>query len=118
DLKQEYGKPDSPLFGSKSPYKPQKVAVDRRGNIYVIGEGSTNGMMQLSHEGEFLGYYGVNRTEVSLSSVIRNIIASDKQKASLFMKTPPAPDNLGIDKEGLIYSVTQGTKTEVIKKLN
>ncbi|MBS4200922.1 YIP1 family protein [Bacillus sp. FJAT-49732] len=118
ELKQEYGKPDSPLFGSKSPYKPQKVAVDRRGNIYVIGEGSTNGMMQLSREGEFLGYYGVNRTEVSLSSVLRNLIASEKQKASLFMKTPPAPDNLGIDEEGLIYSVTQGTKTEVIKKLN
>ncbi|MBW8351349.1 YIP1 family protein [Bacillus sp. IITD106] len=117
-LKQEYGKPDSPLFGSKSPYKPQKVAVDRRGNIYVIGEGSTNGMMQLSHEGEFLGYYGVNRTEVSVGAVLRNLIASEKQKASLFMKTPPAPDNLAIDKEGLIYSVTQGTKTEVIKKLN
>ncbi|MBS4218638.1 SBBP repeat-containing protein [Bacillus sp. FJAT-49711] len=118
ELEHEYGKPDSPLFGTKSPYKPQKVAVDRRGNIYVVGEGSTNGMMQLSHAGEFLGYYGVNRTEVSISSVLRNLIVSEKQKASLFMKTPPAPDNLAIDGEGLIYSVTQGTKTETIKKLN
>ncbi|MBS4177862.1 YIP1 family protein [Lederbergia citrea] len=118
ELKQEYAKPDSPLFGSKSPFKPQKVGVDRRGNIYVVGEGSTNGMIQLSQSGEFLGYYGVNRTEVSFKSVIRNIMASEGQKAKLFMKTPPAPDNVAIDEQGLIYSVTEGTKKEVIKKLN
>ena len=118
ELKQEYGKPDSPLFGSKSPFKPQKVSVDRRGNIYVVGEGSTNGIIQLSQSGEFLGYYGVNRTDVSLQSVIRSLITSEKQKARLFMKTPPAPDNLAIDQQGLIYSVTKGTKSEVIKKLN
>ena len=118
ELKQEYGKPDSPLFGSKSPFKPQKVGVDRRGNIYVVGEGSTNGIIQLSQSGEFLGYYGVNRTDVSLQSMIRSLITSEKQKARLFMKTPPAPDNLAIDQQGLIYSVTKGTKSEVIKKLN
>lgn len=118
ELEQEYGKPDSPLFGSKSPFKPQKVGVDRRGNIYVVSEGSTNGIIQLSQNGEFLGYYGVNRTEASLKSVIRNLLTSDGQRSKLFMKTPPAPDNLAIDQQGLIYSVTEGTKNEVIKKLN
>ena len=118
ELKQEFTKPDSPLFGSKSPFKPQKVTLDRRGNLYILSEGSTNGIIQLSHNGEFLGYYGVNRTEVSLQSVIRNLITSEEQRARLFMKTPPAPDNLAIDAQGLLYSVTAGTTTEVIKKLN
>lgn len=114
----EYGRPDSPLFGKTSPYKPQKVGVDRRGNIYVIGEGSTNGIIQLSNKGEFLGYYGVNSTEVSISSFIKNLLTSEQQKAGMFLKTPPAPDNIALDERGLIYSITEGTRIEVIKKLN
>lgn len=117
-LKQEYGKPDSPLFGSKSPFKPQKVSVDLRGNVYVIGEGSTNGIIQLNTHGEFLGYFGVNRTEVSLIGVIRDFFASEEQKSRLFMRIPPAPTNIALDQQGLIYTVTKGTDYEVIKKLN
>ncbi|MEH6993544.1 YIP1 family protein [Neobacillus drentensis] len=118
ELKGEFGKPDSPLFGKKSPYKPQKVGVDRRGNLYVISEGSTNGIIQLSQDGSFLGYYGVNNTEISFKSVIQNLLTTETQKSKMFMKTPPAPDNIALDKQGLIYSVTEGTENEVIKKLN
>ncbi|WP_059172401.1 YIP1 family protein [Bacillus sp. FJAT-27445] len=114
----EFGRPTSPLFGKNSPYKPQKVSVDRRGNIYVISEGSTNGIIQLSKNGDFMGYYGVNSTGISFSSLLQNLFSSEKQKARMFMKTPPAPDNIAIDSQGLIYSVTEGTKNEVIKKLN
>ncbi|KIY23521.1 YIP1 family protein [Mesobacillus subterraneus] len=118
ELKGDYGRPESPLFGKTSPYKPQKVGIDRRGNIYVIGEGSTNGIIQLSNKGEFLGYYGVNSTEVSFSSFVKNLLTSEQQKAGMFLKTPPAPDNIALDERGLIYSITEGTETEVIKKLN
>ncbi|MHC0037720.1 YIP1 family protein [Pseudoneobacillus sp. C159] len=114
----EFGRPDSPLFGRTSPFKPQKVAVDRRGNLYVISEGSTNGIIQLSQDGSFLGYYGVNSTDVSLTSVIKNLLTTETQKSRMFLKTPPAPDNIVIDQQGLIYSVTAGTENEVIKKLN
>lgn len=117
-LEAEFGKPDSPLFGKSSSFKPQKVAVDRRGNIFVISEGSTNGIIQLSKDGEFLGYYGVNSTEASFSSFVQKLFMSESRKARMFMKTPPAPDNIAIDDQGLIYSVTEGTTNEVIKKLN
>ncbi|RLQ96620.1 hypothetical protein [Falsibacillus albus] len=117
-LEKTIGKPKSPLFGSKSSFKPQKVGVDRRGNIYIISEGSTNGIIQLSGTGTFLGYYGVNNTEVSFKSVLENLLTTEGQKAKMFRKTPPAPGNIAIDQQGLIYSVTQGTKNEVIKKLN
>lgn len=80
ELLQEYGRPDSPLFGERSPYKPQKVTVDRRGNLYVVGEGATNGIIQLSNEGSFLGYYGVNRTQESLLSFFSRAVNNRKGK--------------------------------------
>ncbi|MQR94741.1 hypothetical protein [Fictibacillus phosphorivorans] len=114
----QYGKPDSPLFGKSSSFKPQKVAVDRRGSIYVISEGSTNGIIQLSKDGGFLGYYGVNSTEGSFGTFLQKLLTSESKKANMFMKTPPAPDNIALDDQGLVYSVTEGTTNEVIKKLN
>lgn len=118
ELEKEIGKPNSPLFGKKSAFLPQKVAVDNRGNLFVIGEGSTNGIIQLSKDGAFLGYYGVNTTPNSLASILEKVITSEEQKKRMFMKTPPAPDNIAIDQQGLIYTITEGTQHEVIKKLN
>jgi sugar lactone lactonase YvrE/uncharacterized membrane protein (GlpM family) len=117
-LEAEFGKPDSPLFGKSSSFKPQKVAVDKRGNIFVISEGSTNGIIQLSSDGSFLGYYGVNSTEASFGSFVQKLFTTESRKARMFMKTPPAPDNIALDDQGLVYSVTEGTTNEVIKKLN
>ncbi|MFB1051000.1 YIP1 family protein [Paraliobacillus sp. JSM ZJ581] len=118
DLKKRYDKPESPLFGKSSPYKPQKVSVDQRGNLYIVGEGATNGIIQLNQDGEFLGYYGVNMTRPSFGTIIQNLLTTQRKKASLFMKVPPAPNNITIDEQGLLYTVTSGVTYETIRKLN
>jgi len=118
DLEDTYEKPDSPLFGKGAPFKPQKVAVDLRGNIYIVGEGSTNGLIQLNQEGDFLGYYGVNTTRPTIATFIQDMLVTQRQKMSMFMKVPPAPTNLTIDDKGLVYTVTSSTTWETIRKLN
>lgn len=118
ELIQEYGRPDSPLFGTRSPYKPQKVTVDKRGNLYIIGEGSNNGIIQIGQDGTFLGFFGVNRTQSSLMSVVQDALTTEGQKSRMFLKVPPAPTNIAIDEKGLVFTVTAGTKFEVIRKLN
>jgi tetratricopeptide (TPR) repeat protein len=117
-LLNQFSRPTSPLFGKNSPYKPEKVAVDLRGNIFVIGDGSTNGIIQLSQDGSFLGYFGVNQTQQSVGSFLMNLITTNKQKSQLLSKIPPAPTNVATDSKGLVYSVTSGTDSGVIKKLN
>ncbi|WP_026690541.1 YIP1 family protein [Alteribacter aurantiacus] len=118
NLEEEFGRPESPLFGSRSPYKPQKVAVDRRGNMYVVGEGSTNGIIQMNREGGFLGYFGVNRTDTGVLSSIQDLLTTERQRERMFLRVPPAPTNVALDDQGLVYSVTAGTDFEVIRKLN
>ncbi|MDP3130766.1 MAG: hypothetical protein Q8N15_05525, partial [Bacillota bacterium] len=56
----DYGRPVEPLFGASSLYVPVKVVVGAGENIYVIGDGSTSGVIQLNYDGSFLGYFGVN----------------------------------------------------------
>ncbi|WP_062320670.1 YIP1 family protein [Halolactibacillus sp. JCM 19043] len=113
-----FEKPDTPLFGSSTPFKPQKLAVDRRGNLYIVSEGTTNGIIQLNASGDFLGFYGVGTTRPSIGNVIQELLAFQSQRESLFNRVPSAPNNVSIGNQGLIHTVTSGSSWEVIRKLN
>ncbi len=117
----EYGKPDHPLFGAEAPFKPVKVAADVRGNLYVISTGNTNGVIQISpsaEKGEFLGYFGANRSIVSLLTILRKELFSDAQLARTGNVIPPSVGNLHIDELGMVYTVTQSNDLNALKKLN
>ena len=120
ELVKEYGKPDHPLFGDNSTFKPQKVAVDKRGSIYVISKGNSNGIIQLSqaNNGEFLGYFGVNDARIDLMGIFRDLVFTDEQKSQLKSTAPVTTNNLTIDHKGLIYTITQGEGYKTLKKLN
>jgi DNA-binding beta-propeller fold protein YncE len=117
-LLQRIGRPEEPIYGKNNDFVPKKVAVDKRGNIYVISEGAINGVVQLAKDGRFLGYVGANDTQVSLKMLIQRLLFTDAQKGQLFRSTPPSPTSLVLDKQGLLYTVTEGVRAEGIKKLN
>ncbi|GHV35503.1 hypothetical protein FACS18949_13610 [Clostridia bacterium] len=120
EIIREYKRPNHPLFGEYSQYKPQKVAVDKRGNLYVASKGNTNGIIQLAagDEGEFLGYFGANITNVNLMTVFRSMFYNEEQMSRLADVMPITVTNLSIDGQGLIYTVSQGDQNAPLKKLN
>lgn len=114
----EIERPTNPLFGANTPFSPVKLHVDVRGNIYIVGEGSTNGLIQLNSEGEFLGYFGSNSVATSFIQTLRDIFLTDAMNARVFSNLPPAPTNLTMDSEGAVYTVTNSLANESTKKMN
>jgi len=117
----EYEKPDHPLFGAEAPYKPVKVVVDKRGNLYVISTGNTNGIIQISTStegGEFLGYYGANTSITSFLTKLRKTLLTDEQLARTGTVVPPSIYNLSIDEKGMVYTVTRSNDLNSLRKLN
>lgn len=117
ELVKTIGRPDSPLVGKNTPYAPMKITVDSRGNMYVVSEGCASGLMQINAEGEFVGYVGANITKASFASALQNLFFSEEQK-NAFLATPKSPTNVTIDSRGLVYTVTNNSPSEVVKKLN
>lgn len=108
-------RPDSVLFGSGSIYQPSKISVSSQGNIYVVGEGAFEGIMQFDDDGTFQGYFAANVRELTALERIEQLILSEKQLNSLITKKPRPIQNICIDERDLIYSVTQsgeGTSAE------
>nr|WP_176475417.1 YIP1 family protein [Paenibacillus sp. 7541] len=118
ELLAAFGKPESPLFGKNQIFQPSKLAVDIRENLYVIGEGATNGIIQLNKDGEFAGYFGANTTQTSFFQAFRNLITANSGIKTGFMNVPIAPTNIDIDDRGIVYTVTNGLESQAVKKLN
>lgn len=118
----EYTKPETDLYNSQSFYCT-KVLVDAAKNVYVICPAVNKGAIMYSPSGNFIGYYGANRVEVT-AEVIRNKIwrkfASESQQATLTRATPVEYANFDVDSEGFIYTVTEvaNVSTDAVKKLN
>jgi len=114
ELIDTYTRPDHPLFGRYAPFMPQKVVVDRRGNLYIASQGNTNGIIQLATgTGEFLGYFGANISNVNLWTAFRQFIDRSDQ----ILVAPISVSNLAICSRGLIYSVSRGDVMS-LKRLN
>ena len=118
DLIKEFSRPIHPLFGDGSPFKPQKVVVDASGNVYVASLGNFNGIIRLSSDGLFLGYFGANPTIVSLMTIFRRAIFTEAQRARMIQSIPGTVTNISIDNRGLIHVVSQGEGMPALRKLN
>ena len=120
ELIKEYGKPTSPLYGEELDFLPLKLVVNEAGIMYIVCESNTNGIVQISptEGGTFLGYFGTNTASASPWLIFRRMIATDAQRAKMVSNTPSTPDNLCIDGDGLIYTVTRGEKSDTLKRLN
>ena len=118
NLIKSIGKPDDPLYGSTTPFKPTKIAVDKQGNLYIISEGNTNGIIQLNGEGKFEGYFGANFTESTFIHQLQKRFFSREMLDYFIKSVPQSMNNITIDNQGIIYATTDGDTDEPLKKLN
>jgi len=78
-LIRQYTRPNSILFGVNTNYMPKKVVVDKRGNLYIVSEGTAEGIIQLSREGDFLGFFGSNTVNLSWLQKFQDIFFTSEQ---------------------------------------
>ena len=100
-------KPQESYYGS-SPYKPKKVAVNDFGTIFVVSEGTSEGILQFNADGSFNGFFGANTTgKLSLIEWFQKIFYTDEQKDRMLLRTPPPIVSLDIAEDNMVFSVSQ-----------
>ena len=114
----EYERPTEALFGEESQFRPTKVVVDRNGNIFITSEGNSNGIVQLNNDGEFMGYFGPNNVNLTLSLFIKRLFLSKENRETYASLTPKATTNLAIDNKNIVYTVIENETGISLKKYN
>lgn len=115
-VRQRYGRPTTVTFGSDATYRPSKLVVNAAGTIYVVSEGSFDGMIQLDEKGEFLGYFGYNNNPLTAWDYIADYLFTEEMKAQLTNRVPYSFKNAAMDAKGMIYTVTQSAEGNALKK--
>lgn len=119
NLIRQFGRPTEALFGETKEFLPRKIAVDARQNIYIISEGSANGIVQMNTNGNFIGYFGANTAQMSLKMILQRLFLTKEQLAQFIKNQAASPSNIAIDNESLVYTITAGTaRTKSIRKFN
>ncbi len=113
----QFGHPTEPLFGRNRQFLPRKIAVDARQNLYIISEGSVNGIVQMNTNGNFIGYFGANSATMSLKMILQRAFLTNEQLDQFIKNEAASPSNLTIDHQSLIFTITAGTdRWETIRR--
>lgn len=113
----EFGRPSEPLFGRKREFLPRKIAVDARKNLYIVSEGSVDGLVMMNVYGNFIGYFGANTAQMSLKMILQRMFLTKEQLEQFVKVEAASPSNVAIDRQSLVYTITAGTaRTQSIRK--
>lgn len=116
-MKRVIGRPDG--LSETTLFKPSKITVDMADRIYVVIQSSYEGIVELTREGVFSGFYGVNVPVVSFFDYFWKSIASDEQKAQISKTYAPAFNNITLDNEGFVMAVTYDSAAQdMVFRLN
>lgn len=105
---------ESPLFSKSATFEPKNVVVTSQDNIFVVGTGSHEGIMQFGFDGEFQGFFAANKRHLSLIERIQELLFTDEQKEQLLNRTSRPIENIDVTDRDLLCTVTQdaGVTTE------
>ena len=106
--------PDNGVFDEETLFVPEKVIVDRSGNIYVKCTGIYQGSVLYDKNGDFQGFFGadsVEETQTIVSDYFWKSMMNDTQKEQTARVVPPEIRAFDIDSEDFIYTVTNSGTT-------
>ncbi|UVI27517.1 YIP1 family protein [Paenibacillus spongiae] len=110
--------PKSELIPDNYLFVPVKAVVDNRGYVFVSNKGGYQGLLQLTPEGEFAGFFGANKVPSDWLERLKRRYYTEEQLAEEQKNLPGAITNMTMDSRGFIYTVNRNLPTGQLKRLN
>jgi len=114
--------PGEGTFPDGVTFKPERLAADSRGNVYVLCAGMYYGAVMYDAEGNYSGFFGSNEVEMTLSNLIEYTwkqFMSLEQRRKMQRFLPMEYSGIDIDSEDMVYACSPYESAEnSIRKIN
>lgn len=111
--------PDMSKVTDDFSFKPVKCVVDDAGRLYVMVQGTYDGLVSIDRDNKFLGFVGANKITMSLWDRFWRSVSSEKQIEASADTVPVEFYSIDIDSDGFIYTTSKGDSSEnLVRKLN
>lgn len=98
--------PEADVFPEGSIYKPEAVAVDQYGRIFVVSSTTYMGIIAINEESEFQGFIGAQKVSIDPIDMIWRRFQTEAQRAQSERAVSTEFNNITIDADGFIYVTT------------
>ncbi len=111
----EFGKPDDQALTADQAFLPNKIVIDTAERVYCIATGINRGLIKYEADATFSGFIGATKVVYNFGEYLKKKFASQEQLARMESFVPTEYDNIYMDNEGFIYTVTDATTEEDLK---
>jgi hypothetical protein len=87
-------------------FLPVKVAVDKGKRLYVVAKNVYDGLMEFNSNGDFKGFIGSNKVNISMIDYFWKTISTKSQAQGLKLTLPTEFSNVNVDIDGFVYTTT------------
>lgn len=110
--------PESETMEQGTNFQPSNLIVDSGGRIFVQAMHVNRGLMEFDPTGEFVGYLGANRVQISPIDYFWRMIATAEQRARMELFIPTEFSNVAIDNDGFIFVTSANDQGYAVRRLN
>jgi len=111
-------RPDDESFEEAWVFRPGKLVVDFSNRMFVQAIGINRGLMEFDHRGNFVGYMGANRVQVTLVDRIWRMLSTQEQRARQLLFVPTEYNNVTLDRSGFIFATSATGGVDPVRRLN
>ncbi len=114
-----YLAPSSKALDEDFLFKPIKVSIDNEENLYIVSEGTFEGIINLDSKGGFLGFFATNEATASSWELFWRRFSTVEQRKKSIQFVPQDFSSIDIDESGF-FLITTSTEVDnsMIKRVN
>jgi DNA-binding beta-propeller fold protein YncE len=111
-------KPNDESFDENIDFRPMKLIVDLANRLFVQAQNVNKGLIEFDGRGEFSGYMGANKVQVSIVDYVWRLLSTRAQRERMDLFIPTEYNNLALDSEGFIYATNNTGQADPVRRLN
>ena len=111
------GTPKSKSLSSDFVFKPYRLDVDSEENLYIVSQGTYEGIVNVTPKGEFLGFFASNKVTSSAWDLFWRRFSSVQQRKTMLQLIPQDFSSIDRDEQGF-FLVTTYTGSPMVKRVN
>jgi len=112
-------RPYDESFEAHWEFRPGNVVVDFSNRIFVQAHGINRGLMEFDNRGNFVGYMGASRVQVTLVDRVWRMLSTQEQRAQQLLFVPTEYNNVTLDRSGFIFVTSAaGGQIDPVRRLN
>ena len=94
-------------WSSTVPFEPVRICADGGERIYVLSRNQTQGIVQFSRKGTFIGFLGATRVNPSAMQLLYRSFATEEMKKRMLQFIPTEYSNIAATDNGMIFAITE-----------